>query len=111
MPGDKPALLTHEYNDGIFAGSAGSLVSADPGICHDSGNAGLLYVQNAKGSASSAISQHTVQLISLLLLPIAVLMMVYALYIYYMRSRFLEKKQVFSLSHSDLCFACSLLDL
>ncbi len=53
-------------------------------------------MQNAKGTAASAISQHTVQLISLLLLPIAVLMMVYALYIYYMRSRFLEKKQVIS---------------
>mmetsp|Transcript_6679 Transcript_6679/g.19222 ORF Transcript_6679/g.19222 Transcript_6679/m.19222 type:complete len:157 (+) Transcript_6679:440-910(+) len=54
---------------------------------------GFSYSENAKASAAGAISQHTVQIISLLLLPIAVLMMVYALYIYYMRSVFLEKKQ------------------
>ena len=51
-------------------------------------------MQNTKAAAGGAISAHTVQIISLLLLPIAALMMVYALYIYYMRSVFLEKKQV-----------------
>lgn len=40
------------------------------------------------------VSQSTVNTITLLLLPIAILMIVYALYIYYMRSKYIEQKQV-----------------
>lgn len=39
------------------------------------------------------VSQKTVQTIVLSLLPIAIIMVLYASYIHYMRSRFLEKKQ------------------
>jgi hypothetical protein len=41
------------------------------------------------------VSQKTVQTIVLSLLPIAIIMVLYASYIHYMRSRFLEKKQVY----------------
>ena len=48
----------------------------------------------AKPSKGHAISQRTVELISLLLLPISILMIGYALFVFYSRSENIRKKQV-----------------
>lgn len=40
------------------------------------------------------ISQGTVELITMLMLPIAIIMIAYALFIFYWRSEFIRKKQI-----------------
>lgn len=56
--------------------------------------AGFSVEDEGKPSKGHAISQRTVELISLLLLPISILMIAYALFVFYSRSENIRKKQV-----------------
>jgi hypothetical protein len=49
---------------------------------------------DASGQHRGGVSQGTVELITLLLLPIAIGMIAYALFTFYWRSEFIRRKQV-----------------
>jgi len=56
--------------------------------------AGFAVEADEQGSRKKGISKGTVELITLLMLPISLLMIAYALFTFYWRSEYIRKKQI-----------------